>query len=138
MKDFVGTKIALTNGDRVLSILRDNVSYIPYPGMWDLPGGGREKNETPFQTVQREVREELNIKLKPSDIIWQKVYPGVVDPTTDAVFMVANIMDEQIHSVNFDKGEGEKWQMMGFEEFINHKNAVPGMQTRLRDYLAQK
>ena len=68
--DFSGCKIALLHGDIILTILRDDIPTIPYPNMWDLPGGGREGNETPFECVAREVYEELNIQLSKEEVIW--------------------------------------------------------------------
>ena len=42
---FQGVKVALINNGKVLTILRDNKPNIPYPNMWDLAGGGREKED---------------------------------------------------------------------------------------------
>ncbi|HFQ5342884.1 TPA: hypothetical protein ACGVA0_004511, partial [Vibrio vulnificus] len=33
--------------EQILTYKRDNISSISYPNCWDLPGGGREGNETP-------------------------------------------------------------------------------------------
>ena len=46
-------------GDSLLTILRDDKASIPWPNMWELPGGGREEDESPFECVAREVYEEL-------------------------------------------------------------------------------
>lgn len=132
--EFSGTKIALINNGCVLAILRDNKPDIDFPGMWDLPGGARDNEETPVQTAIREVQEELGIDIKPEEIVWEKAYPAVAHPGMLAVFMVINLTDEQVDSVVFGD-EGREWKMMPFEEFLNHDNAVPGMQTRLGDYL---
>lgn len=134
-KDFSGTKIALINGSKVLACLRDDKPEIDFPGMWDLPGGAREAGETPFQTAAREVKEELGINITPGEVVWQKMYPSVSRPDRVAAFMVINVTNKQLASVVFGD-EGQEWKMMPFEEFLEHKNAVPGMQTRLRDYLA--
>ena len=40
--EFSGCKIALLCDNRLLTILRDDISTIPWPNMWELPGGGRE------------------------------------------------------------------------------------------------
>ena len=39
ISDFTGSKIALICGDKVLTILRDDKESIPWPNMWELPGG---------------------------------------------------------------------------------------------------
>ena len=58
ISDFTGCKIALFCGDSLLTILRDDKASIPWPNMWELPGGGREGDESPFECVAREVYEE--------------------------------------------------------------------------------
>ena len=42
--------------------LRDDIPTIAAPGQWSLFGGMRKKNETPFQSIQREIEEELAIR----------------------------------------------------------------------------
>ena len=63
ISDFTGCKIVLFCGDKLLTILRDDKSNIPYPNTWELPGGGREGDETSFECAAREVYEELGIHL---------------------------------------------------------------------------
>ncbi|BFO09017.1 hypothetical protein GGER_15270 [Serratia rubidaea] len=41
-QDFGGAKIALLHQGQVLVYRRDCRDDIPWPGQWDLPGGGRE------------------------------------------------------------------------------------------------
>ncbi|OIO14305.1 hypothetical protein AUJ73_02410 [Candidatus Gottesmanbacteria bacterium CG1_02_37_22] len=38
-------------------------------GLWEFPGGKIEKDETPFQAIVREVKEELDFKVTPKKII---------------------------------------------------------------------
>ncbi len=54
--------ILLNSNDEVLLILRDNKPGIPYPNMWDIPGGQVENGETPDETIRREMNEELGLK----------------------------------------------------------------------------
>ena len=53
LTDFQGCKIALFCGDKLLVILRDDKENIPWPNMWELPGGGREGDESPFDCAAR-------------------------------------------------------------------------------------
>ena len=62
--DFTGVKAALLVEQSILVILRDNKPDIPWPNTWELPGGGREGQETPLECLQREVWEELGLALK--------------------------------------------------------------------------
>ncbi|MFF0201872.1 NUDIX domain-containing protein [Streptomyces sp. NPDC005017] len=41
--------------------LRDDKAGIGWPGHWSLPGGGREADETPLETILRELLEETGI-----------------------------------------------------------------------------
>ena len=55
--NFSGTKIALLNRGAVVAYLRDDKPGIPFRGLWDLPGGGREGDEDPVTCALREVEE---------------------------------------------------------------------------------
>ena len=134
--DFTGCKIALICGDKVLTILRDDKDDIPCPNMWDLPGGGREGNESPFECATREVYEELGIHLDEDCLLWSKIYPSVVFKDKQSVFMVGQLRQEQFDNITFGD-EGQVYQLMSIEEFLNSKQAVPQLQGRLRDYLEE-
>jgi 8-oxo-dGTP diphosphatase len=59
-----GTSIIFVNDKRqILLLLRDNIPSIPYPNMWDVPGGHVEKNETPEECIVREMKEEMDLTL---------------------------------------------------------------------------
>ena len=134
--EFTGCKIALFCGDKILTILRDDKETIPWPNMWELPGGGREGNETPFECVAREVYEELSIQLSKDDIIWSWIYPSMLDENKNSVFLVGQLTQEQFDSIVFGD-EGQAYKLMSIEEFLNSKQAVPQLQGRLRDYLEE-
>lgn len=53
------TMVFVNNYNEILTYLRDDKPTIECPGMWDIPGGGAECDETPEQTIVREMNEEL-------------------------------------------------------------------------------
>jgi 8-oxo-dGTP diphosphatase len=73
MKKPAGAGIILINSkNHILLILRDDDPTIPYPNMWDLPGGHLEEGETPEQAIRREMKEELDFDL--GEIVLFKEY----------------------------------------------------------------
>ena len=134
--DFTGCKIALICGDKVLTILRDDKDDIPCPNMWDLPGGGREGNESPFECATREVYEELGIHLDEDCLLCSKIYPSVIFKDKQSVFMVGQLSQDQFDSITFGD-EGQAYKLMNIEEFLTSSQVVPQLQGRLRDYLEE-
>ena len=134
--DFTGCKIALICDGQILTILRDDKEDIPWPNMWELPGGGREGNETPFECVAREVYEELNIQLSKDDVIWSRLYPSMLDENKKSVFLVGKLTQEQFESIIFGD-EGQSYKLVSIEEFLTSDRVVPQLQGRLRDYLEE-
>ncbi len=132
--DFTGCKIALICDGQILTILRDDKEDIPWPNMWELPGGGREGNETPFECVAREVYEELNIQLSKDDVIWSRLYPSMLDENKKSVFLVGKLTQEQFESIIFGD-EGQGYKLVSFEEFLTSDRVVPQLQERVRDYV---
>ena len=134
--EFTGCKIALICDGQILTILRDDKEDIPWPNMWELPGGGREGNETPFECVAREVYEELNIQLSKDDIIWSRLYPSMLDENKKSVFLVGKLTQEQFESIIFGD-EGQGYKLVSFEEFLTSDRVVPQLQERVRDYVEE-
>ena len=134
ISDFTGCKIALFCGDKLLTILRDDKLNIPYPTTWELPGGGREGDESPFECVAREVYEELGIHLTEDCLLWSKVYPSMLFEGKESVFLVGKLRQEQFDSIVFGD-EGQGYKLMRIEEFLGSDRVVPQLQDRVRDYL---
>ena len=135
--DFTGCKISLICGDRILTILRDNKENIPWPNTWELPGGGREGDETPFECAAREVYEELKIQLSKEDIVWSRIYPSMLDENKNSVFLVGKLTQEQFDGIVFGD-EGQGYKLVRLEEFLASDRIVPQLQERVRDYVEGK
>ena len=132
--DFTGCKIALICDGRILTILRDDKPTIPWPNLWELPGGGREGDESPFECVAREVYEELSIQLSKDDIVWSWIYPSMLDENKNSVFLVGKLTQEQFDSIVFGD-EGQGYRLVRLEEFLASDWVVPQLQERVRDYV---
>ena len=131
---FLGAKVALIIGDQLLVTLRDDFAHIPFPNVWDFPGGGRDPGETPLQTLHREVMEEVGLIIPDDAFVWQSRYPSTGDPTTWSWFFVAMV------PAGFEQGivfgdEGQGWQLLSLDAFFALKRVVPSIPHRLRDWL---
>ena len=127
---FDGSKIAVFIGEKLAVILRDDIPGLPYPGYWDLPGGGREGDETPFACGQRECLEELGIEVPAHAILWSQSY---LDAGMIKWFFVAQLPASTADHVVFGD-EGQRWALMTPAQFLSHDRVVPAFQDRLQAY----
>jgi len=128
---FVGAKAALFCGNALLACLRDTHPGLPWPGMWDLPGGGREGDESPEDCLLRELAEELGLALPPSRLGWKLTLPSMTDPTRPSHFFAATLTRDEVASIRFGS-EGQGWALMPVADFLDHPHAIPEMQRRVR------
>ncbi len=134
--DFVGAKAALVCGATILTYLRDDHEGLPWRNRWDLPGGGREGQETPEDCLLREICEEFGLTLPPDRLIWRRVWPSMMDATRPSVFFAGRITPDEIAAICFGT-EGQYWQMMPVSVFLAHPQAVPELQRRAAIALAE-
>lgn len=134
--DFVGAKAAFFHGTRLLAYLRDDLPHIPWPGRWDLPGGGREGDETAEQCLLRELEEEFGLRLTPARLLHRLVLPSADHPGRQSVFFAGTITAAEVAEVRFGD-EGQHWAMMEVAEFLARGDAVPWLQARVRLVLDQ-
>jgi 8-oxo-dGTP diphosphatase len=131
---FGGAKIAAILGDALLVYARDDISEIPFPGMLDLPGGGREGSETPAECVTRELFEEFGVALPVDRLHYHRADP-LADGTTISHFFAAHLTEEEADNVRFGD-EGQDWALMPMADFIADVDAVPRLREWLGHYLA--
>jgi 8-oxo-dGTP diphosphatase len=129
--DFVGAKAAFFCGPLILTYLRDDFDGLPWRGLWDLPGGGREGNETPEACLLRELDEEFGLVLPPERLIYRAILPSITDPLRQSVFFGGHLARDDVSAIHFGT-EGQRWQMMDTETFLTHQLVVPQMQSRAR------
>jgi 8-oxo-dGTP diphosphatase len=75
--DVVGAVI-LNESNQILCALRSQKMSLP--GLWEFPGGKIEPNETPEQSLIREIQEELNCTIKVGELVADATheYPTVI------------------------------------------------------------
>lgn len=130
---FLGTKAALLC-DGALAVLRRDMGEIPWPGRIDLPGGGRDGDESPEACVLREIREEVGLALAPGRLVWARSYPRE-DGRADW-FFAGVITGVEAAALRLGD-EGQACWMMPVPAYLESAEAIPHQQARLRDYLAE-
>lgn len=131
-----GAKVALFLGDQLVSILRDDLDHIPYPNLWDLPGGARDPDESPFQTVARETHEELGLVLPSSAVLWESAFPANYDPGKWVAFFVARLPQEAVQDIVFGD-EGQRWALYDLDTFMGLPDRVPSYGARLQRWMSE-
>ena len=103
-----GTSIIFVNDQKqVLLLLRDDKPGIPYPNMWDIPGGHVDKGESPEQCIVREMKEEMDLNLEKFQLLSVMEF---IDRIEYTFWKKANL---DIQSINLHEGQKLKW----FTEF---------------------
>lgn len=135
--EFSGAKLALINRGRVLTLLRDDNPDIPFPGHWDLPGGGREGTESPEECVLRELDEEFGFHVSADSFEWRKECAGVLEGQVATWFFGAEAADLKPANITFGN-EGQKWLLMPVRQFLMNPKSVPHLAERLAVWLESR
>ncbi|WP_204112307.1 NUDIX hydrolase [Shimia biformata] len=131
---FRGAKMALFIGPHLVTILRDEVDTIPWPGHWDLVGGGREGLESAADCAIRECHEEMGLVLDPGDLTWARRYERT---GRFFWFFAAHLPQERQDDIRFGD-EGQRFELVTAEAYLTNPGAIPRFQSRLSDYLDGK
>lgn len=133
MSGFTGAKLAAVHDARLLVYRRDDRPDIPFPNLWDLPGGGREGDETPAACVLRELEEEFGLVLPARRLTYARPYPHWRDGAQTAHFFGLALDPDEIAAIRFGE-EGQHWQMMAIADFTAHPEAVPHLRGLVAEY----
>lgn len=128
---FTGAKAAFFHGGRLLTFLRDDRVDLPWPNMWDLPGGGREGDETAEACLLRELGEEFGLHLTADRLIYRRVWPSMNGGPVPGVFFAGQLTGAEVAEIAFGD-EGQRWEMMAVDSFLAHPLTVPALVERVR------
>ena len=92
---------------RFCLLLRDDKPGIPYPNMWDIPGGHVEEGESPEQCIVREMKEEMDLNLKEFQLL------SVMEFVDRIEYTFWKKLNLDIQNINLHEGQKLKW----FTEF---------------------
>jgi len=106
----------------------------PQKGLYDLPGGFVDPEESNEDAVYREIKEELNITLDSIKYIASEPnkypYKGTLYHTCDS-FFIANIKNTKIE---IEKNEISEWKLIDRESYNPEKIAFNSIKTVLNRY----
>jgi 8-oxo-dGTP diphosphatase len=99
-----GTSIIFVNDKgQILLFLRDDKPGIPYPNMWDIPGGHVEDGETPEQCIVREMKEEMDLTLEQFELF------SVMEFDDRIEYTFWKKVDFDTEKINLHEGQQLKW-----------------------------
>lgn len=127
MKRSGASIIFLNSRNEVLLLLRDDKPDIPYPGMWDLPGGHVDEGETPEACIVREMQEEIETDVTRSRL--HAVYD--FEDRTEHIFL----MDLEADADRIPLHEGQRLRWFAAHELKDLPLAY-GFERVLGDFFA--
>jgi 8-oxo-dGTP diphosphatase len=131
---FGGAKLAALLRDALLVYRRDDKPDIPFPGLLDLPGGGREGDESPAECALRELHEEFGILIAADRVHYHRAYL-LGDGTTISHFLAVHLTEDEVSAVRFGD-EGQDWALMPAADYLADEDAIPRLRDWLGHYLA--
>lgn len=133
----VGASIALVTqtelGRCVLAVQRTDTPDIPYPGCWEVPGGGAEPGEPAVRCARREFFEETGIKVPEEALVWQSLRRTARGTMPQNAFFVAEMKFDTLPTLSLSN-EAQAGCFMPIAAFCGHPQAVRGHAIRLADY----
>jgi len=132
--DFNGSKGFIFIGNKLLVYRRD-ANVTNFPLMLDLPGGGKEGDETPFETFARETKEEFGIEIERENIVHSKAHQSIVEPWKQSYFIIVKLPASEEKNIVFGN-EGTEFLLLGIDDYLNRKDIIDRHRVRLIDYFS--
>jgi 8-oxo-dGTP diphosphatase len=132
-RNFHGVKGLVFIGDKMLVYRRDT-NTDSFPLHIDLPGGGKENHESPFDAFKREVEEEIGIQIDKSDIRYAKKYVSPMDSSKESYFIATKSLGIEEKDIVFGN-EGLEFFLMNPKEYLNLSDGINRQQNKVTECL---
>jgi ADP-ribose pyrophosphatase YjhB (NUDIX family) len=129
--------VIIERGGEILFTVRNRE---PKKGMLDLPGGFTDPDETAEKTCARELKEELDLNIPPSNFRYFKsqpndyLYKGIPYKTEDLVFVTKFPEDAEL---KIEKSEIESVKWIKKSEINIEEIGFDSLQKAVEDYLSR-
>ncbi len=134
---FDGAKAAVFIGGRLLVYRRNTTPGLPWPGLWDFPGGAREGDETPEQTLLRELDEEFGLRPPPGAIRWRRRFPASRPDAAGPVWFFVLALPAGAEAAIVFGDEGQEWRLMTPDAVRALADIIPVLVPRLEIWRAE-
>lgn len=125
----VACAILIDSSGKLLISKRSSIKK-DYPGLWELPGGKFNKNETICECIIREVKEELGINIEYDKWIYSI---NNVNNTYDVNYCICRVNEKQV-KIN---SETNKYKFITLKYYVNY-SMMPNDKRVLSYYLYNK
>jgi len=132
-RDCAGAKGIVFIGQKMLVYRRDTNTN-RFPLYIDLPGGGKESDESPFETYKREVKEEFGINIRENEVVYAKQYMSSLEPTKELYYIVIKTVGTREEDIVFGD-EGIEYYLFTPEEYLRRKDIIPRHKDRVQECL---
>ena len=133
-RNFYGSKGLIFFDDNILVYRRDDKTK-NYPFFIDLPGGGKEEDESPFETFQRETKEEFGIEIEKEEIIYAKQYMSVTDLSKESYFFVIKTK-KKTEDIIFGN-EGIEYFFLTLKDYLDLNDTIPRQREKVVNYIKE-
>lgn len=132
-RNFHGVKGLVFIGEKFIVYRRDNNTK-SFPFYIDLPGGGKENNESAFETFKRETKEEFGIDISKDNIVYAKQYISAMDNTKESYFIVVKTDNTKQKDIIFGD-EGIEYFLLTPEDYLKLNDSIPRQKEKVITYL---
>lgn len=130
-----GSSIIFVNSkEQIILMLRDDKPDILCPNCWDILGGGMESDEIPYQTIIREMKEEIEVDLTTDNFFYFKMYKFPI--RTEFVFW--KLVNFNIDQINLHEGQKLQWFSKQDIELISPGKIVTDSVMIINDFYQEK